>query len=223
MKQLSLNVSAREDSGRTASTRLRNAGQIPAVLYGPNGVRHLAINGAEFRKLWTQVAGRTALIELVSQGGEPALSIIQQTQRAPRSDAFLHIAFKEILRGRDMYASISVYPKGDAYGVRNEGATLEVHLHEVEVRCRPRHLPELIEIDVTELRSGQSLKVKDLPALEGVTYETAADIVVVTCAAKVEEVEEAPEEGAAEAAAPAAAAAAAAPAAATKTAAPAKK
>lgn len=216
MKQLSLNVSARENSGRAASSRLRQAGQIPAVLYGPSGVRHLAINTADFRKLWKAVSGRTALIELVTEGStEHALSIIQETQRNPRTDAFMHIDFKEILRGREMSASIAVQIVGEAYGVRNEGAFLEVQLHEVEVRCRPRHLPELIEVNVAELRSGQSIKVKDLPVLEGVIYEADEDQVVVTCATKVEEVEEPAE--------PAAAAAAAAAAAPAAPAAPAKK
>lgn len=194
MKQLSLNVSTRDNSGRTASTRLRDAGQIPAVLYGPTGVRHLTIDGSDFRKLWKQVAGRTALIELVSEGAESALSIIQETQRDPRTDAFMHIDFKEILRGRDMHASVAVHTEGESFGVRNEGGVLEIQLHDVQIRCRPRHLPEMIVVDVTELHAGQTIKVKDLPVLEGVTYESDSELVVIACATKVEEVAE-PAEG----------------------------
>jgi large subunit ribosomal protein L25 len=189
MKQLNLNVQSREQSGRSASSRLRKTGRIPAVVYGPNGVRNLSIGNTDFRKLWKQVSGRTALIELATDGvAEPTLSIIQQVQRNSLTDDFTHIDFKEILRGHDMWATIAIRVVGDAFGVRNEGAVLELHRHDIEVRCRPRFLPEIIEINVENLKAGDSLKVKDLPVLEGVTYELDADITVVSCLVpKVEE------------------------------------
>jgi large subunit ribosomal protein L25 len=221
MKQLNLNVQSREQSGRSASSRLRKAGRIPAVVYGSNGVRNLSIGNADFRKLWKQVSGRTALIELVTEGvAEPTLSIIQQIQRDSLTDDFTHIDFKEILRGRDMWATITIKVVGDPYGVRNEGAILELHRHDIEVRCRPRFLPEIIEVNVENMKAGDTLKVKDLPALEGVAYEMDAEVTVVSCTIpKVEEekpAEVAPAEGAAAAPAAGAAAPAAAPAAPAK-------
>ena len=234
MKQLNLNVQAREQSGRSASSRLRKDGRIPAVVYGPNGVRNLSIGDTDFRKLWKQVSGRTALIELTTEGvAEPTLSIIQQIQRNSITDDFTHIDFKEILRGHDMRATITIKVVGDPYGVRNEGAILELHRHDIAVCCRPRFLPEIIEVNVENMKAGDTLKVKDLPALEGVKYEMEADVTVVSCVVpKVEEEKPAevaaPAEGeaaapAAGAAAPAAGAKAAAPAAAgAKAAAPAK-
>jgi large subunit ribosomal protein L25 len=189
MKQLNLNVQTREQSGRSASSRLRKAGRIPAVVYGPNGVRHLSIGDTDFRKLWKQVSGRTALIELATEGvAEPTLSIIQQIQRNSLTDEFTHIDFKEILRGRDMWATIAIRVVGEAFGVRNEGAVLELHRHDIEVRCRPRFLPEIIEINVENMKAGDTLKVKDLPKLEGVAYEMDLEVPVVSCLIpKVEE------------------------------------
>jgi large subunit ribosomal protein L25 len=189
MKQLNLNVQSREQSGRSACSRLRKANRIPAVVYGPTGVRNLSIDGTDFRKLWKQVSGRTALIELATDGvTEPTLSIIQQVQRNSLTDEFTHIDFKEILRGRDMFATISIRVVGESFGVRNEAAVLELHRHDIEVRCRPRFLPEIIEINVENLKAGDSLKVSDLPKLEGVTYELDADVTVVSCLVpKVEE------------------------------------
>jgi large subunit ribosomal protein L25 len=224
MKQISLKVAVREQSGSTASRHVRKSGRIPAVLYGPNGVRTLSIDKVDFRKLWKQVSGRTALIELNAEGVDPALSIIQEMQRDPLTDEFLHIDFKEILRGRDMWATIAIRIVGEAFGVRNEGAVLETHRHDVEVRCRPRYLPEIIEVDVTNMKAGDSIKVKDLPALEGVFYETDAEVTVASCLVPV--VEEAAPAAAAEgaegaAAAPATGAAGAAAPAAAKAAAPA--
>lgn len=200
MKQLNLKVSAREQHGSSASARIRKSGNIPAVLYGPNGTRNLSIDSAEFRKLWKEVSGRTALIELVEEGAEHnALSIIQEIQRNPRTDDFIHIDFKEILRGRDMFATISIHIVGEAYGVRTEGGLLEQHRHDVEIRCRPRHLPEFVEVDVTDMKVGDSINVKNLPELEGVTYLTDGEVVVASCVAEAVEEEAAPAEDAAEA------------------------
>jgi len=192
MKQLNLSVTVRDQNGSSASQRLRKGGRIPAVLYGPNGTRNLSIDGAEFRKLWKQVSGRTAVIELIEEGIDPAISIIQAAQRNPRTDEFLHVDFKEIMRGHEMFATVSVRVIGEPFGVRNEGAVLEAHRHDVELRCLPRHLPEMIEIDVTDMKAGDSLKIKDLPVLEGVTYITDEEVTVVTCA--IEKVEEEAEE-----------------------------
>ena len=214
MKQLNLNVKNREGSGRNASKRVRKAGQIPAVIYGPSGVRQLTIDNVEFQRLWKQVAGRTALIELATEGvAEPTLSILQQIQRNSLTDDFTHIDSKEILRGRDMWATVAIHFVGDAYGVRNEGAVIETQRHDIQVRCRPRFLPEIIELNVENMKAGDTLKVKDLPKLEGVTYEMDAEVPVVSCLIpKIEEEKPAEEaavegaegaEGAAGAAAPA--------------------
>ncbi len=183
MKQVTLNVSSRDAIGRVASRRLRAEGNIPAVIYGESGVRHLSVARSDFRRLWKEIAGRTALVELID-GENKMLSIIQDTQRDPRSDSFEHIDFKEIQRGKEMIADVAIRVVGASYGVRNEGAIQETQIHEVRVRCRPRHLPEVIEVDVTELRLGDVVHVRDLPALEGVTYLDDPDIPVVAIAGK---------------------------------------
>ena len=200
MKQVTLKVSSREATGRSSSRRLRDADKIPAVIYGASGVRHLSVDRADFRRLMKEISGRTALVELVSEGAESSLSIIQETQRDPRTDHYIHLDFKEIQRGKEMSADVPVRFRGEAYGVRNEGGVLEAQLHEVGIRCRPRHLPESIEVDVTELRVGQAVFIRDLPQLEGVTYTSDADLAVVTVAGKSASVEvETPEEAEAEA------------------------
>lgn len=184
MKQVSLKVQSRSELGRGPSRRQRQESLIPAVIYGRSGVRHLTIEKPEWLRLWKAVAGRTALVELQAEAGEPMLSIIQDVQRDSRTDHFVHIDFKEIERGREMVAQIRVQVVGEAYGVKTEGGLVEIRKHEVGVRCRPRHLPEQIVIDVTALRVGQSVHTKDLPVLEGVTYTDHADVVIVACSGK---------------------------------------
>ena len=117
-----------------------------------------------------------------------------------------------------MHAVLPLHFSGEAYGVKNENGVLEIHEHEVRVKCRPRDLPELIEIDVSELKVGEAIHLKDVKAPEGVEFESDLEDVLCTCNLVKEEPEAEPA-----AAAPAEGEAAPAADAAAKEAAPAKK
>lgn len=181
MKQIPLKSKAREASGRTASRQQRQGGQIPAVIYGESGVRHLTIDAHEFKLAYRNFSGSAALIELQPEEGESTFAVIQELQRNTLTDAFVHIDFREIVRGKEMEADIPVRTKGTADGVRNFGGVLEVNAHHVRVRCRPRNLPEAIVIDVTKLGIGHSIHLADLEVGEGVTYLGDRDQVLVSC------------------------------------------
>jgi large subunit ribosomal protein L25 len=182
MKQVALNVKSREAIGSSAAKRLRATGQIPAVIYGESGAHNLSVDADQFKLAWRKIAGSATLIELHLDGAEDTtFAIIKDYQRDPMRDNFEHIDFQEIVRGKDMEADIPVHSKGVANGVRNQQGVLEINAHELTVRCRPRDLPEFIEVDVTKLSVGDSLHVRDLPAIEGVTFVDDADLVVVSC------------------------------------------
>jgi large subunit ribosomal protein L25 len=181
MKQIPLKSKTREGSGRTASRQNRQNGEIPAVIYGESGVRHLIIDAHEFMMAHRKFSGSAALIELQPEEGESTFAVIQEIQRNTRTDAFLHIDFREIVRGKDMEADIPVKTQGTADGVRNFGGVLEVNAHHIRVRCRPRNLPEFILIDVTKLGIGDSIHLSDLQSAEGVTYLGDDDLVLASC------------------------------------------
>lgn len=203
MKQITIKTTNRNEFGRTASKHLRESGVIPAVIYGESGCRNLAVDAHDFAMAYRKFSGSAALIELKSeQGDDSQFAIIQELQRNPRTDAFLHIDFKEIVRGKDMEADIPVHTKGIADGVRNYGGVLEVSMNTLRVRCRPRHLPEMIMVDVTELGIGDAIHVSQIEAPEGVLFLDDPDYVVVGCvgasSGAVEAAEEEAEEEAAE-------------------------
>lgn len=184
MKQVELKVQTRTELGRGPAGRARRAGKIPAVIYGTHGTRPLTVDAHEWTRLWKEMKGRTALIELHTEGAESTWSIVQDFQRNPLSDKFEHIDFKEIERGKEMTASIAVVTKGSSVGVRMEGGVITISLQEIEVRCLPRHLPEEIVVDVTEMKVGDSRHIADLTPPEGVTYLDDEDVVVVACVGK---------------------------------------
>lgn len=182
MKQVTLNVQTREAVGSATAKRLRSAGKVPAVIYGESGTQHLTVDSVQFSQAWRKIAGSAALIELHVDGQEESgFAVIKDFQRNPRSDAFQHVDFQEVVRGKDMEIEIPVHTKGAAYGVKNQQGVIEINAQELRVRCRPRHLPEFIEIDVTTLKVGDSIHVANLPAIENVTIVEDKDLVVVSC------------------------------------------
>ncbi len=204
MKEYSLKVTLREQVGRGPARRLRMSGRIPAILYGPSGVKSLSLDQAEFHDLWKDVKGSTTLIQLVEEGGEEVRTLIQDYQRNPITDKFEHLDFKEILAGVELQAQVRIHIVGESIGVKNEQALLDTHHHEVGVRCLPRHLPRYVEVDVTDLHAGDSFYVRDLAPIENVVFTDDTNRAIVACIlpaladAEEEEEEEAAEEEVAE-------------------------
>ena len=179
MKQETLTVTKREGKGRGVARRLRAQGKIPAV---KSGASNLTVDEREFLLLMRKISGSASLVNLEVDQGESKLSIIQDTQRNPRTDRFEHIDFHEVVRGEQITAHIPVHTKGEAYGVKNESGVLEIMLHEVEIACLPKHLPEYVELNITDLHAGQAIHISDLPEIEGVVYHGNPQTVVVAVA-----------------------------------------
>lgn len=243
-QQYTLNVEARVQTGRSASRRLRKANRVPAILYGKHSSpESLSVEGPEFIRLVKTVAGRAVLVELQrSDKAEKALSFLQEVQRDPITDKYVHIDFQEVKANEKFEIRVAVRVVGESFGVKNQSGVLEMNTQQLRVRCLPKDLPEAIVVDVTELKVGETIKVGELKPIPGVEFQDGAGQPVVSCVEPVAEIVQdvaaptaaagagaaaAPAEGAAAAPAAAAAAAPAAgakPAAgAAKPAAPAKK
>jgi large subunit ribosomal protein L25 len=230
---LTLKVATRAQTGRSSSRRLRKANRIPAILYGKHSdPEKLSIEVPEFTKLLKSVAGRSLLIELNREDkAEKALSFLQEIQRDPITDRYLHVDLHEVKADEKFEIRVPVRVTGESFGVKNQSGVLEIASHVLRIRCLPGDLPEAIEIDVTALNVGQTIKVGELKPVDGVTFMDDKGQPVVACVEPVAEIVQevvaaaVPAEGAAAAPAagdPAAAgAAAAAPAGDAKAAAPA--
>ncbi len=220
MKKYQLTVTSREGTGRSASRRLRKAEKIPAILYGKHTKpENLAINAPEFVRLLKEVAGRAALIELKRDQGSAALSFLQEIQRDPITDRYLHVDLQEVKENEKMVINVGLQLTGEAYGVKTEGGVLDTQTKRLRIRCLPKDLPAFIAVDVTELKVGEAIHVSSLKPIAGVEYLDNPDQAVVLCvepeaevvtavATPVEGAAAAPAEGAAAGAAPAAGAAA---------------
>lgn len=214
MKKYQLTVTSREGTGRSASRRLRKAEKIPAILYGKHTKPEtLAVNSTEFVKLLKDIAGRAALVELKRDTGAAALSFLQEVQRDPITDKYLHVDLQEVKENEKMVISVSVVVVGESTGVKNEGGLLDVATKRLKIRCLPKDLPAFIEVDVTPLKLNDSIHVSEMKPIPGVEFLDKPNQAVVLCVEPQEEVAAtttaaAPAEGAAAPAAGAAAPAA---------------
>jgi large subunit ribosomal protein L25 len=180
MKQLQLSFTNRTEKGRHPVLRLREMGRIPSIIYGKSGSFPVSIDDVEFRMLMRQKGDAAATVQL-SSDGKNVLTIITEVQRNTITDRFMHVDFQEISSDEIFTTTVPVHVRGEAYGVKNEKAMLEVVRHRVTVRCLPEHLIEAVEIDVTDLHAGQNIQIKDLPKFEGVEYAGDPKGVVIAC------------------------------------------
>ena len=211
MSKVVLSARNRQTAGSAESRRMRRSGRIPAVLYGRTGKAvSLDLDALELSRSVKSISEST--IVKVEVEGKTYDAFVKDTQRNILDGNILHVDFYEVESGVVLRARVSLHLKGNPIGVR-EGGNLENPLHEIEVECLPKDLPERIEIDISNLKVNQSLHVRDIPLGEGVKVLSAADQVVALV--KFAKIEAAPVVAEAEAvpgAAPAAGAPGAAPA-----------
>jgi large subunit ribosomal protein L25 len=181
---------------------MRRNGRVPGVLYGRSGKAvSLDLDTREFVNGIKGISEST--IVKVELDGKTHDAFVKDTQRNILDGNILHVDFYEIESGAALRAKVSISLKGNPIGVR-DGGILEFPLHEIEVECLPKDLPERIELDVSTLAANQSIHVRDIPLAQGVRVVSNADKVVAL-------VKYAREAKTAAAEAPAAGAAAAAP------------
>ncbi len=157
MKSITINGSKRESVGKKATKALRNAGQVPCVLYGVEGdPLHFAAEEIAFKDLVYTPDVHTVKIKL--KDGSSYDAILQDIQFHPVSDAILHIDFYQIFDDKPITMEIPVHTEGVARGVKN-GGVLRYNLRRLKVRGLPGDLPDYIVADVTKLKIGQKLYV----------------------------------------------------------------
>ncbi len=203
MDQVSLRATPRIDIGSRPARRFRRDGLIPAVLYGRD-VATVPITVAArdlFSVLHTE-AGFNALINVEVEGGETVLTVAREIQRHPARGHVTHLDFITVTLDQVIQAEVGVEYLGIPLGVREEEGFVETIAGSVLVEALPAEIPTGIEMDIAELGIGDTLKVSDLPDIEGVVYLDDPDRPLVTVLLprvieeeEEEELEELDEEG----------------------------
>ena len=198
--EATLRAETGREPGSRSSRRLRRSGMVPAVIYGRN-VDPIAV-AVDAHDLYVALhtdAGANALINLETEGADAQLTMAREVQRHPVRGVITHVDFVKISLTEKTQVEVTIEIIGESVGVK-EGGIVETIRSSIHVEALPTEIPQSIIVDISELAVGDTLRIGDLPAIEGVEYLGDDDDPVVTvvtpAAAEAEAVEE--EEGAEE-------------------------
>jgi len=191
-----LTVARRERLGSSETRRLRKQGLVPGVLYGRDEPISICIEERELRRALTGAGGLHSILDVqVDRTGKSHASILKDYQVDAVRGHVTHVDLQEVRLDQPIHATVTVQLHGgeDAPGVR-EGGVLSQPLRELNVEALPLEVPEHIDLDVSHMATGDTLRVSDVKVPDGVTLLDDPETVVATVTAPTREVEPEPEE-----------------------------
>jgi large subunit ribosomal protein L25 len=204
-----LEVKERTRLGSPESRRLRKQGLVPGVLYGKTTAKAIAVGERDLRAALSGSSGLHAVLDVVLEGQSTAHpSILKEYQRDPVRGYVRHVDLQEVRLDVTIQATVQIHLAGseDAPGVK-AGGVLSAPATTLNVEALPMEVPESVEADVSAMEIGDTLRLEDLPKLEGVVFlDDPHETVIATVTAPMREVEPEETEEAAEGAEDAAAA-----------------
>lgn len=187
MSEVVLSAEKRSDTGKSVARRLRREGRIPGVMYGAeNDPIAVSIERIELGRLLRK---KHSIINVKVDGNDQR-AVIKDIQYHPVSSDVTHVDFMRVVAGTEITVTVPLHFVGTAVGTKT-GGVLSTLMHELPISVLPRYMPDSIEVDISALEIGDSIRLKDL-ALENMTVLISEEelVVQVTMPRKEEEVEE---------------------------------
>jgi large subunit ribosomal protein L25 len=195
-ERVKIEVQEREERGSAASRRLRKEGLIPGVLYGRGKKPHaICIGERDLRKALTGPAGLHAILDVVLEGQKTTHpSILKDYQADVLTGRLAHIDLQEVRLDQPIHAQVVIELVGEAAG-SIEGGVLSQVTREINVEALPLEIPERIEVDVTAMQMGDTLRLVDVAAQDGVKFlDDPEETVIATVTVPTQIIEPEPEE-----------------------------
>lgn len=173
-----LNAQPRKAGGKNDARRVRKTGMVPAALYGAGkDPVAVAVDPKAVSKILRSESGHNTIFDLAVNGGAEKVMIVDW-QYEPIKGKILHVDLKRIAMDKVLRVSVPVVLQGTAEGVKTEGGILEQLIREIEIECLPADIPKSITVDVSNLRHGDNIRVKDLAHGEKLKFLTDEDQMV---------------------------------------------
>jgi large subunit ribosomal protein L25 len=195
-ERVKLEVQQREKRGSADARRLRREGLIPGVLYGRGKSPHpFSVYERELRRALTGPAGLHAILDVVLDGQKTShASILKDYQQDIISGRLAHVDLQEVRLDQPIQAEVVIELVGEAAG-SIEGGVLSQVTREINVEALPLEVPERIEVDVTSMQMGDTLRLADVAVQEGVTFlDDPEETVIATVTVPTQIIEPEPEE-----------------------------
>ena len=166
----------REDQGKGASRRLRRQGKVPAIIYGAGRPpRALAFDHNKVIKQLENESFYSSILNIKVRDNSQA-AILKDMQRHPAKNQIMHMDFQRIVEDQEIKMNVPLHFIGEdvAPGVKVGGGKVSHHMTEVEIVCLPKHLPEYIDLDISEVELDEMLYLSDIQLPEGVEMPALA-------------------------------------------------
>ncbi len=190
MEQIALKASLREGKGKQKSIKVRKEGLVPGIVYH-RGEQSVSISLVEkdLLKILRASAGENVLISLTVEGSKKKARpvLIKEIQHHPVKRNVLHVDFNEISLSEKITVDVEVVAQGESIGVKQDGGVLEHVLREVHVQCLPTDIPKHIDVDVTGLKLGDSIHVRDLKVSDKIKVLNDGDVLIFQVKLPVEQ------------------------------------
>ena len=175
-------LESREEKGKEASTRVRNSGYIPCVVYGPDYIESLPgkVKAAEINRILAASRWETLALQVAFPSGKDEMCLMREVQKDILNGKILHIDFVQLVKGHRINVDIPVVLIGreECPGVKL-GGVIDHALREISMEVLPGQIPESIVVDVSHLGLGEQIQVQDLPVpAEAEVLADPEDVVV---------------------------------------------
>ncbi len=173
---------AAAELGSRNARRLRRQGLVPGVLYGKGHARAIVVGERDLRTALTGPSGLHAIVDVLLDGQKtPHHAVLKEYQQHPLRGVITHVDFHEVRLDQPIHASVAIHLVGESPGVK-QGGVLQQVVREVNVEALPAAVPEHIEVDLSELQVGGTLRLEDVPPIEGVTFlDDPHETVLASC------------------------------------------
>ena len=194
MVQNQLVASIRKNRGKSANHKLRQAGKIPATLYGQRGNILLEMTEESTRHLLEKMSGMHELVPITvtdpsNQENWTAKVLLREVQKHPYKHKLIHLDFWELPETKPQVVRIPLHVTGESPGVKS-GGVLQMVVREIPVSCLPADIPSKLVVDVSQLEVGDSIKIQEVELPEKVFHSTEENYAIISIVGRAPEEEE---------------------------------
>jgi large subunit ribosomal protein L25 len=158
-----ITVKSRDIKGSANARRLRRDGWVPGVIYSDGtAARPISLPKHEFEQMLRHHTSEHVMIKIQVDSGKEEAVLLKDVQHDALSDGVVHVDLQKVAMDKKLHLEVPVELVGEADGVKNQGGVLDHLLHHIEIACFPADIPEAITVDVSGLKLGEMLSVKDI-------------------------------------------------------------
>jgi large subunit ribosomal protein L25 len=180
-KDITVSAKTREGRGKNDARRARREGMVPISVYGGGGSSVAALAPLrDLAAILRSESGRNTIFTIDIEGVGASEVMFHERQIDPVRGRLIHADLTRLVKGQKIEVTVPLHLVGEPVGVREEQGVLEQIIREIEIRCEPREIPDVINVDVSNLGVHDVLHISDIQVAEGIEILNPAETVIAT-------------------------------------------